>query len=88
MFFLLVLICCKCSYDHSILFYGVFQEAWLDKIDRRYAYCKKLLVETEERYSSVFPPEWDVTERICVEFCISTRFVVFFVQYSTAIPVQ
>ena len=51
----------------------VSQEAWLDKIDRRYAYCKKLLVEVEERYANVFPPEWDMGERICVEFCRSTR---------------
>ncbi len=50
-----------------------FQCAWLDKIDRRYAWIKRTLVEFEEKFGSMFPPSWEVSERICVEFCDSTR---------------
>ncbi|XP_071945841.1 vacuolar protein sorting-associated protein 53 homolog [Antedon mediterranea] len=55
----------------------LFQEnqdiAWLDKIDRRYAWIKRALVEYEEKYGRMFPAEWEVSERICVEFCNITR---------------
>ncbi|XP_033106959.1 vacuolar protein sorting-associated protein 53 homolog [Anneissia japonica] len=55
----------------------LFQEnqdiAWLDKIDRRYAWIKRALVEYEEKYGRMFPPDWEVSERICVEFCNITR---------------
>lgn len=47
--------------------------AWLDKIDRRYAWIKRQLVDYEEKYGSMFPEEWCMTERIAVEFCHITR---------------
>ncbi|XP_064648939.1 vacuolar protein sorting-associated protein 53 homolog isoform X2 [Lineus longissimus] len=47
--------------------------AWLDKIDRRYAWIKRTLVEFEEKFGRLFPAEWEVSERICVEFCEITR---------------
>uniref|UniRef100_A0A8B9F942 Vacuolar protein sorting-associated protein 53 homolog n=1 Tax=Amazona collaria TaxID=241587 RepID=A0A8B9F942_9PSIT len=47
--------------------------AWLDKIDRRYAWIKRQLVDYEEKYGRMFPPEWCMTERIAVEFCHVTR---------------
>ncbi|XP_061219586.1 vacuolar protein sorting-associated protein 53 homolog isoform X3 [Neopsephotus bourkii] len=47
--------------------------AWLDKIDRRYAWVKRQLVDYEEKYGRMFPPEWCMTERIAVEFCHVTR---------------
>ncbi len=50
-----------------------FQCAWLDKIDRRYAWIKRTLVEFEEKFGGMFPPSWEVSERICVEFCEITR---------------
>ncbi|XP_022255798.1 vacuolar protein sorting-associated protein 53 homolog [Limulus polyphemus] len=55
----------------------LFQEnqdvAWLDKIDRRYAWLKRHLIEFEEKFGRLFPPEWEVSERISVEFCEITR---------------
>uniref|UniRef100_A0A4W5QAL8 VPS53 subunit of GARP complex n=1 Tax=Hucho hucho TaxID=62062 RepID=A0A4W5QAL8_9TELE len=47
--------------------------AWLDKIDRRYAWIKRQLVDYEEKYGCMFPEEWCMTERIAVEFCHITR---------------
>lgn len=49
------------------------QVAWLDKIDRRYAWIKRQLVDYEEKYGRMFPEEWSMTERIAVEFCHITR---------------
>ncbi|KAG7251957.1 hypothetical protein CRUP_026547, partial [Coryphaenoides rupestris] len=40
------------------------QVAWLDKIDRRYAWLKRQLVDYEEKYGQMFPEEWCMTERI------------------------
>lgn len=51
----------------------VAQVAWLDKIDRRYAWIKRQLVDYEEKYGRMFPEEWSMTERIAVEFCHITR---------------
>ncbi|NXL13657.1 VPS53 protein, partial [Setophaga kirtlandii] len=47
--------------------------AWLDKIDRRYAWIKRQLVDYEEKYGRMFPAEWCMTERIAVDFCHITR---------------
>ena len=49
--------------------------AWLDKIDRRYAWLKRALVEYDEKYSRIFPAHWDMAERLTVEFCRITRFI-------------
>lgn len=57
----------------------LFQEnqdtAWLDKIDKRYAWLKRHLLELEERLGNMFPASWEVSERITVEFCNITRWV-------------
>lgn len=55
--------------------YPVAQVAWLDKIDRRYAWIKRQLVDYEEKYGRMFPEEWCMTERIAVEFCHITRWI-------------
>ena len=51
-----------------------YQVAWLDKIDRRYAWVKRHLMDFEEKFGRLFPPSWEVSERMCVEFCEITRF--------------
>ncbi|CAG0892895.1 unnamed protein product [Darwinula stevensoni] len=55
----------------------LFQEnqdaAWLDKIDKRFTWLKRHLMEFEDRFGRVFPPDWEVSERIGVEFCEITR---------------
>ncbi|NXJ73357.1 VPS53 protein, partial [Trogon melanurus] len=59
--------------EYLVLFQENQDVAWLDKIDRRYAWIKRQLVDYEEKYGCMFPPEWCMTERIAVEFCHVTR---------------
>lgn len=55
--------------------YMISQVAWLDKIDRRYAWIKRTLVDFEEKFGPLFPEAWEVSERICIEFCNLTRYL-------------
>ncbi|KAK7481576.1 hypothetical protein BaRGS_00027225 [Batillaria attramentaria] len=59
--------------EYLVLFSEDQDVAWLDKIDRRYAWIKRTLVDFEEKFGHLFPPAWEVSERICVEFCEITR---------------
>lgn len=59
--------------EYSVLFQENQDVAWLDKIDRRYAWIKRQLVDYEEKYGRMFPVDWCMTERIAVEFCHITR---------------
>lgn len=59
--------------EYTVLFAEDQDVAWLDKIDRRYAWIKRALVEFEEKFGHIFPIEWEVSERICIEFCEITR---------------
>ncbi|XP_025991195.2 vacuolar protein sorting-associated protein 53 homolog [Solenopsis invicta] len=47
--------------------------AWLDKIDRRYAWIKKHLIDFESKFGIIFPQDWEISERIAVQFCHVTR---------------
>uniref|UniRef100_A0A2K5JSS8 Vacuolar protein sorting-associated protein 53 homolog n=1 Tax=Colobus angolensis palliatus TaxID=336983 RepID=A0A2K5JSS8_COLAP len=76
-----VLLCVSPSLEMTILLLTtglvfdlhLHQVAWLDKIDRRYAWIKRQLVDYEEKYGRMFPREWCMAERIAVEFCHVTR---------------
>ncbi|CAL1538897.1 unnamed protein product [Lymnaea stagnalis] len=59
--------------EYVVLFAEDQDVAWLDKIDRRYAWIKRALVDFEEKFGHLFPPDWEVSERICVEFCHLSR---------------
>uniref|UniRef100_A0A8C5H9S9 Vacuolar protein sorting-associated protein 53 homolog n=1 Tax=Gouania willdenowi TaxID=441366 RepID=A0A8C5H9S9_GOUWI len=59
--------------EYLVLFQENQDAAWLDKIDRRYAWIKRQLVDYEEKYGRMFPEEWCMTERIAVEFCHISR---------------
>ncbi|KAH1011665.1 hypothetical protein HUJ04_000987 [Dendroctonus ponderosae] len=59
------------EYDH--LFQETEDTAWLDKIDKRYAWIKRHLLEFEDRLGNMFPQNWEVSERIAVQFCHKTR---------------
>uniref|UniRef100_A0A2K5D0W2 Vacuolar protein sorting-associated protein 53 homolog n=1 Tax=Aotus nancymaae TaxID=37293 RepID=A0A2K5D0W2_AOTNA len=59
--------------EYLVLFQENQDVAWLDKIDRRYAWIKRQLVDYEEKYGRMFPREWYMAERIAVEFCHVTR---------------
>ena len=53
--------------------FAYFKVAWIDKIDRRYAWMKRVLIKYEEDFTGTFPSDWCVDERICKEFCRITR---------------
>ncbi|XP_067570749.1 vacuolar protein sorting-associated protein 53 homolog isoform X1 [Pseudorca crassidens] len=59
--------------EYLVLFQENQDVAWLDRIDRRYAWIKRQLVDYEEKYGRMFPREWYMAERIAVEFCHVTR---------------
>ncbi|KAF0310102.1 Vacuolar protein sorting-associated protein 53 [Amphibalanus amphitrite] len=59
--------------EYTHLFGANEESAWLDNIDKRYTWLKRHLIEFEERFGRLFPPEWEVSERIAVEFCQVTR---------------
>uniref|UniRef100_A0A2K5QW29 Vacuolar protein sorting-associated protein 53 homolog n=1 Tax=Cebus imitator TaxID=2715852 RepID=A0A2K5QW29_CEBIM len=59
--------------EYLVLFQENQDVAWLDKIDRRYAWIKRQLVDYEEKYGRMFPREWYMAERIAIEFCHVTR---------------
>lgn len=49
------------------------QMSSLNGVDKRYAWLKKHLLEFEEKYGFLFPPPWQMSERMAVEFCNLTR---------------
>ena len=55
--------------EYIQLFHENQDISWLDKIDKRYAWIKRHLLDFEDKYGSVFPDAWEVSERIVVEFC-------------------
>ena len=59
--------------EYSILFAIGEDEAWLDRLDSRYNWLKKHLIEFEERFGPLFPPDWEMSERLTAEFCRLTR---------------
>ncbi|XP_060584875.1 vacuolar protein sorting-associated protein 53 homolog [Ruditapes philippinarum] len=64
----------KLQLTEYLVLFGENQDvAWLDKIDRRYAWIKRTLVDFEEKFGHLFPVDWEVSERICTEFCDITR---------------
>lgn len=59
--------------EYTHLFDENQEFAWLDKIDRRYAWIKKHLMDFELKFGDIFPLDWEVSERIAVQFCNITR---------------
>ncbi|CAB0032556.1 unnamed protein product [Trichogramma brassicae] len=59
--------------EYTHLFDENQEFAWLDKIDRRYAWIKKHLIDFEAKFGNIFPQDWEVSERIAVQFCFVTR---------------
>ena len=59
--------------EYKTLFQENQDVAWLDKIDKRFTWLKKHLMEFEDKFGRMFPPSWEVSEYIAVEFCKITR---------------
>ncbi|KAM7353899.1 vacuolar protein sorting 53 [Cochliomyia hominivorax] len=64
---------CQQLEEYLHLFHENQDIAWLDKIDKRYAWLKRHLLDFEDKFGTVFPLDWEVSERITVEFCRLTR---------------
>lgn len=60
--------------EYQLLFTDFEETSWLDKIDSRYSWLKKHLIEFEQRLGPMFPPAWEMSERIAIEFCQNTKF--------------
>ena len=61
--------------DYEVMFHESLEGAWLDKVDRRYAWLRRTLVTYEEECQSIFPAEWGIPERVTIQFCNTTRSV-------------
>lgn len=59
--------------EYKTLFQDNQDIAWLDKVDKRFAWLKKHLIVFEEKIGFLFPPNWEVSECIAIEFCKITR---------------
>jgi len=59
--------------DYDVCFHESLDSAWLDRVDRRYSWLRRALIAYEEECMSIFPPEWGMEERICIQFCQTTR---------------
>ena len=59
--------------EYELIFGEGEEGSWLDKIDSRYNWLKRQLIEFEERLGNMFPQDWEMSERIAVEFCDQTR---------------
>lgn len=59
--------------DYDMLFHESLEPSWLDKVDRRYSWMKRSLLNYEEECAAIFPLDWYMPERICIEFCKMTK---------------
>jgi len=62
--------------EYVHVFYEAEDVAWIDKLDRRYAWFKKHLLNIEDKFGAMFPSDWELSEQITVEFCSITRYLV------------
>lgn len=59
--------------EYQQLFHENEDIAWISKIDKRYAWVKRHLLDFEDKLGKIFPADWEVSERIAVQFCLITR---------------
>ena len=70
----------KYSYNRYNLINFILQ------VDRRYSWLKRTLLNYEEECSAIFPPEWYMPERICIEFCQKTKYIIISFNYRGTSP--
>ena len=59
--------------EYSIVFSEGEECSWIDRVEDRVNWLKRHLIEFEERLGPMFPSDWEMSERIAVEFCRITR---------------
>lgn len=62
--------------EYTHLFDSTEDVAWLDKLPKRYTWFKRQLLQCEEKFRGMFPVHWELSERIAVEFCKVTKYVI------------
>lgn len=63
--------------EYTHLFDSTEDVAWLDKVNQRYSWFKRQLLQSEDKFGAMFPVEWELSERISVGFCKITKYVNF-----------
>lgn len=60
--------------DYEVMFKeSQIQLSSLNGVDKRFAWFKKHLLQFEEKYGFLFPPPWEMSERLAVQFCKITN---------------
>lgn len=59
--------------DYKTEFHQSKGMAWLDKIDKRFAWLKRTLASYRETCADIFPKDWHMAEVISTRFCEITR---------------
>lgn len=59
--------------EYIQLFHENQDISWLSAVDKRFAWIKRHLLDFEAKYGSIFPDNWEVSERIVAEFCSITK---------------
>ncbi|XP_050525562.1 vacuolar protein sorting-associated protein 53 homolog [Daktulosphaira vitifoliae] len=59
--------------EYTHLFDTAEDVAWLDKVNQRYNWFKRQQMQCEEKFKEMFPDDWELSERLAVEFCIITK---------------
>ncbi|KAI6647972.1 Vacuolar protein sorting-associated protein 53-like [Oopsacas minuta] len=60
-------------FEYQMLYKENQENSWLDKIDRRFSWMRREIVEMEKILPLVFPSEWNVLQTMCQEFCTVTK---------------
>ncbi|VDP08276.1 unnamed protein product [Soboliphyme baturini] len=64
--------------DHNLAEYRVLYDdtqdsAWLDNVDQRYTWFCKRLIEFEQKFRNLIPPDWQIMERFTLDFCACSK---------------
>ena len=59
--------------DYAALYSYGKEGATIEQIDRRYAWCKRMIRNYDDTYLSVFPVDWEMPAYVATEFCKMTK---------------
>ena len=59
--------------DYVALYSYGKEGATIEQIDRRYAWCKRMIRNYDDTYLSVFPVDWEMPAYVATQFCKMTK---------------
>ena len=59
--------------DYVALYSPGKEGATIEQIDRRYAWCKRMIRNYDDTYLAVFPVDWEMPAYVATEFCKQTK---------------